>query len=427
MLDIHFVREHPDRVREELHKRGMTLDIDVFLELDRKKRSFQQNVDEMRADLNAASERFPMLSEDEKTMEKNRLKDLKVQIAEQENTLKDVETEWNALNLQLPNITHESVPVGPDERGNVVVKTIGTRPEFSFEPKPHHEVGALAHLIDMDRGARTSGSRFWYLRGSLARLSLALMHYAIYFYAAKGFDPMTVPMLVREEAMVGTGFFPADKNEIYTVNPDEDHLYLVGTAEVALAAYHMDELVDLSKGPLRYAGYSSCFRREAGTYGKDLHGIIRGHQFNKVEMFIFCKPEDSWLEHEFLLQCSEDFLQSLGLHYHVVNMCTGDIGAPNAKKYDIETWMPGQQAYRETNSCSNDTDFQARRLRCTFRGDDGKRQFVHTLNNTGCADLRTMIAIIENYQQKDGSVIIPPVLRSYCGFDRIETIGKDEQ
>ncbi len=256
--------------------------------------------------------------------------------------------------------------------------------------------------------------------GDLARLEFALMHYAFDFYVKKGFYPMIPPMIVRHQAMVGTGFFPADENMIYAVNEEEDNLYLVGTAEVPLAGYHMDEVIDVAEKPLRYAGYSSCFRREAGTYGKDVQGIIRGHQFNKIEMFIFCNPMIAWQEHEFLLQCSEEFLQSLGLHYQVLNMCTGDIGAPNAKKYDIETWMPGQQAYRETNSCSNDTDFQARRLNCKFTDASGKKQFVHTLNNTGCADLRTLIALCENYQQEDGSVIIPEVLRSYCGFDSIQ-------
>lgn len=420
MLDIHFIREHSDRVREELKKRGMTFDVSSFLEIDRTKRELQTQLDGLRQELNSSSERFPILSPEERTTEQARLKGLKEQITECESTLRDSELEWNAGMLELPNISDESVPIGRDASGNVVVKSVGSPPAFTFEPLAHHEVPAIKDLLDLDRGARTSGSRFWYLRGPLARLSLALMHYALDFTTAKGFLPLSVPMLVREEAMVGTGFFPADKNEIYSVNPNEDNLYLVGTAEVALAAYHMDECVDLFAGSLRYAGLSSCFRREAGTYGKDLHGIIRGHQFNKIEMFIFCRPEDSGKEHEFLLTCAEEFLQSLGLHYQVLNMCTGDIGAPNAKKYDIETWMPGQQMYRETNSCSNDTDFQARRLGCTYRNENGKRQFVHTLNNTACADLRTMIAIIENYQQEDGSVMIPPVLRPYCGFDRIE-------
>lgn len=417
MLDIHFVRDHADVVRHELKKRGMSFDVTGFLALDQKRRDCIMSLDVVRAELNAASERFPRLSEDEKEEEKKRLKELKRHIGDSEHELADIEEEWRNGLRQLPNISHESVPVGPNSSGNVVVKKVGAIPEFAFTPLPHQEVPAVKQSIDTERGAKTSGSRFWYLTGDLARLALALMHYAFDFYTSKGFLPMMVPMLVKEEAMIGTGFFPAEKNEVYTVNPNEDNVFLVGTAEVALASYHMDECIDVSRGPLRYVGFSSCFRREAGTYGKDLHGIIRGHQFNKVEMFIFCQPEDSWKEHEFLLACSEEFLQSLGLHYQVVNMCTGDIGAPNAKKYDIETWMPGQEMYRETNSCSNDTDFQARRLRCTYRTAQGGREFVHTLNNTGCADLRTMVALIETYQQEDGSVRIPPVLHPYCGFD----------
>lgn len=419
MLDIRYIRDHTDIVRTELEKRGMKFDLTAFMALDQRRRASVAQLDELRAELNASSERFARLSDDEKEEERKRLKGLKSSIAAGEYELKDIEEEWTRGLLQLPNISHESVPVGPDSSGNVVVKNGGAMPVFSFVPLPHQDIPAIKQCIDLERGARTSGSRFWYLKGPLARLALALMHYSFDFYAAKGFVPMTVPMLVKETAMVGTGFFPADKNEIYTVNPGEDNLFLVGTAEVALASYHMDECVDLAGGPIRYVGFSSCFRREAGTYGKDVHGIIRGHQFNKVEMFIFSRPEDSWREHELLLQCSEEFLQSLGLHYQVMNMCTGDIGAPNAKKYDIETWMPGQQMYRETNSCSNDTDFQARRLHCTYRDAQGKQQYVHTLNNTGCADLRTMIAIVETQQQEDGSVRIPPILQPYCGFDVI--------
>lgn len=422
MLDIRYIRDHTDVVRTELEKRGLKFDMTAFMALDQKRRAALAQLDELRAELNASSERFAQLPDDEKEEERKRLKELKSSIAAGEYELKDIEDEWTRGLLQLPNISHESVPVGPDSSGNVLVKKCGIMPNFSFAPLPHQDIPAIKQCIDSERGARTSGSRFWYLKGPLARLALALMHYSFDFYAAKGFVPMTVPMLVKETAMVGTGFFPADKNEIYTVNPGEDNLFLVGTAEVALAAYHMDECVDLAGGPVRYVGFSSCFRREAGTYGKDLHGIIRGHQFNKVEMFIFCRPEDSWREHEFLLQCSEEFLQSLGLHYQVLNMCTGDIGSPNAKKYDIETWMPGQQTYRETNSCSNDTDFQARRLHCTYRDSHGKQQYVHTLNNTGCADVRTMIALVEAYQQEDGSVRIPPILQPYCGFDVIAAI-----
>lgn len=416
MLDVRFIRENPERIREEIKRRNMKIDLDSFLALDEKKREATQKIEMLRAKQNEASERMKAGRDETLIAE---MQKIKVEIAEIEPELKSLEVETRKILLALPNITHESVPIGPDDSGNVVVRTVGRKPEFDFQPKEHFEIESVKDLIDSERGAKISGSRFWYLKGDLARLEFALMQYAFNFYAGKGLTPMIVPMLVREEAMYGTGFFPADENEIYRVNPEDDNLFLVGTAEVALAAYHMNETLDLDSGAKKYMGYSSCFRREAGTYGKDMKGILRGHQFNKIEMFIFCKPEESWDWHEKLLQYAEEFLQSLGLHYQVLNMCTGDIGAPNAKKYDIETWLPGQNRFRETNSCSNDTDFQARRLNCRYVDENGKKQFVHTLNNTGTSD-RPLIAILENYQQEDGSVMVPEALRPIFGKDKIE-------
>jgi len=395
----------------------MKIDLDVFLSLDKKKREIQQEVENLRKKQNEANKLISQ-SKDEKIIAK--MKEIKTKLSELDPELKNLEKQIKDFLLQLPNITHESVPVGKDENDNVVIKKWGEKPEFDFQPKEHFEIAGVKNLIDIKRGAKVSGARFWYLKGDLARLEFALMQYAFEFYGDKGFEPMIVPMLVREQAMYGTGFFPAEKNEIYNVNADEDNLYLVGTAEVPLAAYHLNEVLDLKDGAKKYLGYSSCFRREAGTYGKDMKGILRGHQFNKIEMFVFCNPEESWELHEYLLKCAEEFMQSLNLHYQVLNMCTGDIGAPNAKKYDIECWMPGQEKYRETHSCSNDTDFQARRLNCKFMNKNGKKEFVHTLNNTACADLRILIAILENYQQKNGTVIVPEVLRKWVGKERIE-------
>lgn len=416
MLDIKFVRENPEIVKNEIKKRNMKFDLDALLKTDAEKRKLQQKVEDLR---NKQKEANKTLSKNKDKKILDEMKNIKAQMSDAEPELKKMETDIKEQLLKLPNITHESVPVGKDESGNVVIKKWGEKPNFDFKPKEHYEVESVKNLIDTQRGAKVSGARFWYLRGDMARLEFALMQYAFHFYAGKGFDPMIVPMLVREKAMYGTGFFPADENEIYKVNSDEDNLYLVGTAEVPLAAFHMDEILDLKEGPKKYMGYSSCFRREAGAYGKDMKGILRGHQFNKIEMFIFSKPEESWDWHEYLLKCAEEFLQSLNLHYQVLNMCTGDIGTPNAKKYDIEVWMPGQERYRETNSCSNDTEFQARRLNCRFTDKDGKKKFVHTLNNTGTSD-RPLLAIIENYQQKDGSIIIPEVLRKWVGKDKIE-------
>jgi seryl-tRNA synthetase len=417
MLDIKFIRENPKIVKEEIKKRNMKIDLDFFLDLDEQKRELQQEVEDLRKKQNEANKAISQ-SKDKKII--SEMKAIKNKLSKSDPKLKDLEKQIKDILLQLPNITHESVPVGKSEDDNVVVRKCGEKPKFDFKPKEHFEIESAKDLIDTERGAKISGARFWYLKGDLAKLEFALMQYAFEFYSQKGFEPMIVPMLVREPAMYGTGFFPAEKNEIYNVNADEDNLYLVGTAEVPLAAYHMNEVLDLENGPKKYMGYSSCFRREAGTYGKDMKGILRGHQFNKIEMFIFCKPEESWNLYEDLLKCAEEFVQSLGLRYQVLNMCTGDIGAPNAKKYDIETWMPGQNKYRETHSCSHDTDFQARRLNCKFTDKDGKKKFVHTLNNTGCADLRVLIAILENYQQKNGSVIVPEVLRKLVGKDVIK-------
>jgi len=270
--------------------------------------------------------------------------------------------------------------------------------------------------VDTERASRVSGSRFGYLKNEAALLEFALVRYALDQLIAKGFIPMIPPVLVKEEAMFGTGFFPAEETEYYATRLDD--LYLVGTAEVPLCAYHVGEILEKEDLPLRYTGFSTCFRREAGTYGKDLGGIFRVHQFDKVEIFIFSAADSSWEEYESLRETMEEIMRGLGFHYRVMNMCTGDIGAPNAKKYDLEVWFPGQAMYRELVSCSHDTDFQSRRLNIRYR-DNGKIRFVHTMNSTACAIGRTLIAILENYQQADGTVLIPEVLRPYLGEEKI--------
>ena len=415
MLDIQFIRDNPDKVKENNKIRKCKVSVDAILDLDEKRRALISEIEKSRFELKASSKKKPSKEEIEK------LRKLGDEIKKQEEKLAPIELSLNDLLIQLPNITHKSVPEGKDDSGNVVVKTVGKKPKFDFEVKDHADLGADLDLIDVERGAKVSGSRFWYLKGDLVMLEFALIQYAMNFMREKGFIPMLPPMLVRERAMLGTGFFPAEKNEIYKVNADEDDLYLVGTAEVPLASYHADEVIDVADKPLKYFGFSSCFRREAGTYGKDMKGILRGHQFDKVEMFVFCAEEQSWNIHEEILKIAEEFWQSLGIPYHVLNMCSGDIGSPNAKKYDIEGWFPGQNKYRELASCSNDTDFQARRLNIKYKDAEGKSKLVHTLNNTVCALGRTMIAIMENYQQKDGTIEIPEVLRKFMGGqERIE-------
>ena len=414
MLDINFIRENPGQVKANNKLRRCAVDVDKVLELDGSRREFISKIDSLRAELNQKSKAKPTAEEI------SRLKSLGEEIQKLEAELKPVEAELQNLLIQLPNITHESVPAGQDETGNVEVRKWGKIPKFKFQPRQHWQLGEELDLIDTERGAKVSGSRFWYLKGDLVMLEFALMQYAAEFMRAKGFMPMLPPMLVRERAMFGTGFFPAEKNEIYKVNENEDELYLIGTAEVPLASYHADETIDVAGKPLKYFGFSSCFRREAGAAGKDMRGIIRGHQFDKMEMFVFCGQDDSWKMHEEMLKIAEEFWQSLEIPYHVLNMCAGDIGAPNAKKYDIEGWLPGQGQYREVASCSHDTDFQARRLAIKYIDKDGSKKFVHTLNNTVCALGRTLVMIMENYQQEDGSIKVPKVLVKLFGKKEIK-------
>jgi len=408
MLDLNFIRENPEKVKKNNKIRKCGADVDEILKLDKTRREAITDIEEKRARLKKRSQAKPSAEEIKE------LKSLREEIKDLEAKLEPTEALLNELLIQLPNMTHESVPAGKDETENKVHKTWGKKPKFDFDPKPHEVLGEELDLIDAERGAKVSGARFWYLKNDLVLLEFALAQYAMHYMKDRGFVPMLPPMLVREQAMFGTGFFPADKNEIYKINEEEgDDLYLIGTAEVPLASYHADETIDLSEKPLKYFGFSSCFRREAGTYGKDMKGIIRGHQFDKVEMFVFAREDNSWDMHEQMLAIAEEFWQSLEIPYQVLNMCSGDIGAPNAKKYDIEGWFPGQGAYRELASCSHDTDFQSRRLGIRYKDKDGSTKLAHTLNNTVCALGRTMIAIMENYQQSDGTIKIPEVLRKW--------------
>jgi seryl-tRNA synthetase len=292
-----------------------------------------------------------------------------------------------------------------------VMYSWGEPRKFAFPPKDHLDLAGASDMIDMERGARTSGSRFAYLKGDLVFLQFALVQYALQKLAGKGFRPVIVPVLVRDEAMYGTGFFPTDFQQVYRV--EADGLNLVGTSEVPLAALHMDEILDESQLPVRYVGYSSCFRREAGAAGKDTRGIFRVHQFDKVEMFSFCAPEKSAEEHDFMRSVEEEVLQELGLPYQAVNIAAGDLGSPAAKKYDLEAWIPTQERYREVTSCSNCTDYQARRLKVRAKGDKGSPYLLHTLNGTVVALGRTMIAIMENYQNEDGTIAVPDVLKPF--------------
>ena len=423
MLDIKLIRNEPDMVRAALGRRGphAVAALDTLLELDVKRRGFLMAVEEKRSLRNAVSEEIALAkrNKEDASAKIEAMRAVGDEIKELETRLKEVEAELEAELLQVPNLPEDSAPAGGEE-DSVVTHTWGAPRQFPFPPKDHLDLAGAFDMIDMERGARTSGSRFAYLKGDLVFLQFALVQYALQKLAGKGFRPVIVPVLVRDEAMYGTGFFPTDMQQVYHIEADD--LNLVGTSEVPLAALHMDEILDESDLPVRYVGYSSCFRREAGAAGKDTRGIFRVHQFDKVEMFSFCSPDKSAEEHDFMRSVEEEVLQELGLPYHAVNIAAGDLGAPAAKKYDLEAWLPTQERYREVTSCSNCTDYQARRLKVRAKGEKGGPYLLHTLNGTVVALGRTMIAIMENYQNEDGTIAVPAVLKPYLPAGK-EVIG----
>jgi seryl-tRNA synthetase len=417
MLDVKMLRSHPDVVRTALERRGASAHVlDDFLAVEEQRRRLLAQVETLRAERKRASDEIAAVKKsgggaDQAIAAMRALGD----------TIKGLETELGAADerlrvmlLEIPNLVLDDVPAGgPDDF--VVLRTVGEPPRFDFEPRDHLDLGLALDVIDMERAAKVSGSRFAYLKGDLVLLQFALVSYALEIIGGMGYRPVVPPVLVREEAMYGTGFFPTDRAQIYeTLDGD----CLVGTSEVPLAAMHMDEFLEATDLPLRYAGYSTCFRREAGAAGRDTRGIMRVHQFDKLEMFSFCRPEQAAEEHRTILAAEEAILQGLGLPYRVVSIAAGDLGAPAAQKFDCEAWLPGQQSYREVTSCSNCTDYQARRLNCRLRTEKGPR-FVYTLNGTGIAVGRTLIAIMENYQKADGSIAVPDVLRARLGKDVI--------
>jgi seryl-tRNA synthetase len=418
MLDVKMVRANPDEVRRSLQRRGAsTAPLDEFLTVEERRRVLTTAVETMRGERKRASEAIGARKKagDDASAEMAAMRELGERIKALEVELTAVEAALRDLLLNIPNLVFDDVPDGGEDE-SVVLREVGQRTSFAFEPRDHLDLGTAHDWIDMERAAKASGSRFAYLKGDLVLLELALLHYGLDIVVGHGFRPVLPPVLVREEAMYGTGFFPADEQQIYRTTDGD---CLVGTAEVPLAALHMDEFLEAEALPLRYAGYSTCFRREAGAAGKDTRGILRVHQFDKLEMFSFCLPEQAHDEHELIRATEEEIFGGLGIPYRVINIAAGDLGAPAAKKYDLEAWLPGQQRYREITSCSNCTDYQARRLNCRYRTDKGPR-FVHTLNGTAIAMGRALIAIIENYQRADGTVAVPPVLVSFLGK---ETIG----
>ncbi|MFF9773078.1 serine--tRNA ligase [Streptomyces sp. NPDC013978] len=415
MIDLRLLREDPDRVRASQRARGEDVAlVDSLLSADERRRSSGVRFDELRAEQKSLGKLIPKASADEKAELLKRAEQLKadVKAADAERDAADSETQ--ELLLQLGNLVHPDVPVGGEE-DFVTLETHGDIRDFAaegFEPKDHLELGTILGAIDTERGAKVSGSRFYFLTGIGALLELALVNAAIAQATAAGFTPMLTPALVRPQSMAGTGFLGQAAQDVYHL--DKDDLYLVGTSEVALAAYHMDEIIDADRLPLRYAGFSPCFRREAGSHGKDTRGIFRVHQFDKVEMFSYVAPEDSQAEHQRLLDWEKQWLTSLELPFRVIDVASADLGSSASRKFDCEAWIPTQGKYRELTSTSDCTEYQSRRLQIRFR--DGKQvKPLATLNGTLCAVPRTIVAILENHQQADGSVRVPEILRPYLG------------
>ena len=419
MLDLKLIRDDPEGVKAALAKRGPGAAelVDRLLEADAARRRLVTEVDAQRAEQKRRGKEVARAADPE---ERQRLlaglKDLAARLDEAEARLRAADADLSELQARVPNIPDPATPAGGEE-DSVELRRVGTPREFDFPVRDHLELGELLGAIDTVRAAKVSGARFGYLTGQGALLELALVRFAMERLTAAGFVPMIPPVLVRREAMFGTGFLPTDEQQIFRTADDD--LYLAGTAEVPLVSYHGDELLDPGTLPLRYAGFSTCFRREAGSYGKDTRGIFRVHQFDKVEMVSFVLPEDSAREHELLLAREEEILQALELPYRVVDIAAGDLGGSAARKFDCEAWIPSQGTYRELTSTSNCTDYQARRIGCRIRTPEGNRP-LHTLNGTAVAVGRTVVALLENHQQPDGSVRVPTALQRYLDADLIK-------
>ncbi|MBP9827914.1 serine--tRNA ligase [Patescibacteria group bacterium] len=414
MIDLKAFRDNPTAFRDAAKAKNVEIDIERIMELDKRVRFLKTELENTSAQKNEASKQIAKADPDtRKTLiEEMRVVDRKAETLDTE--LKPLASELEDALYRIPNPSTPDVKIGASDAENEVVREVGDRTAFSFKPKDHIELGEALGIIDVEAGAKASGARFAYFKGDAVMLELALVQYAFAVMARHGFIPATVPHLVSARVMRAMGYLEhGGHDEIYFLA--KDNLYLIGTAEQALGAVHMDEILSHTTLPRRYVGYSPCYRREAGSYGKDTRGILRMHQFDKIEMFSFTTPEASDTEHELLLSVEEELMQGLGLPYRVIKQCTGDLGLPAARKYDIEAWMPSQDTYRETHSTSTCTDYQARRLNTRYRDEEGNVKLVHTLNGTGFAVGRTMIAIMENNQQEDGSIVIPEALRPFMG------------
>lgn len=420
MLDIKLIRENPDLVRTNLTKRGdpqVVKMLDDLINCDREWRQSLTKLNDLRherrqltADIAIAKKKGKDASE-----RISEAKNVDVEITKLEKQVGAFEQQVHDYLMRLPNLLHETVPIGKDEKDNAEVKKWGNPPKFSFPIRDHMDLGTALDIVDVERAGKVAGARFFYLKGAAVLLDMALVSFALDEMFRKGYTPVEPPYVMRRKPYEGVVALGDFEDVLYKI--ENEDLYLIATSEHPMAAMYMDEVLMGEDLPVKLAGFSTNFRKEAGAHGKDTRGVFRTHQFNKIEQFIFCRPENSWQLHEELLKNAEELVQKLGLAYRVVNVCTGDIGIVAAKKYDVEAWMPAQNAYREIVSCSNCTDYQARRLNIKYREKEGEapKGFVHTLNSTALATGRTMVALIENYQQEDGSIVVPEVLRKYMG------------
>lgn len=420
MLDPKLLREDPEKIRKMLDARAVKFPLDDLISLDKDRRELIVNTDELRKKRNEVSleiARKKKAGEDASGLIEQ-MQTVSDNLRKLEATQIKIEENFTKLSLTLPNMVHESVPIGKDDTSNKEIKKWGSIPAFDFEIKDHIDLTQSLDLVDLERAAKVSGARFYYLKNQLVRLNQALLQFALDFLTEKSYIPIQTPFLINKSAMEGAIIAQDFEDVIYKIEGED--LYLIGTSEHAVASMHSDEIIDGKKLPLRYAGISTCFRKEAGAHGRDQKGIFRVHQFEKVEQFAFTRPEDSWHEHEKMLAIAEEFYQKIGIPYRIMLLSSGDLGKVSAKTYDLEAWMSGQKSYREIVSCSNCLDFQARRLKIRFRDrTDEQPQYLHSLNSTLVATTRTMVAIIENFQTKDGHIAVPKVLQKYVGSDVI--------
>ena len=419
MLDINFIREHSDIVKAGAAKKHIEVDIDGLLKIDDERRALQQKVDDLRNQQNVISDSIPKLEGDEREEKISESKALKETLQESEKELKEVMGAWRALMVQVPNVPDISVPAGKEDSDNAEIRTWGEKPTFSFTPKDHVEIMEKLGMVDLERGAKVSGFRGYFLKGDGARLNFALWQYAINFFSKKDFTPIITPSLVRGESFFGTGYLPQSEDDLYKTQDDD---YLAGTSEVAAMGLHANEILDVKDLPLKYFAFSPCFRREAGSHGKDTKGLIRVHEFYKFEQIVLCEASHatSVEYHEELTKNAEEMLHELKLPYHAVVNCGGDLGLGQVKKYDLEAWVPSEDAYRETHSASYFHDFQTRRLSIRYRDEKGEIRFAHSLNNTFMATPRLLVPVVENYQNEDGSITVPEVLVPYMGKEIIK-------